>query len=78
MRKYIFLEVSNFNITNLFFTYAHSLWSAFFVAKGNYKVGADLHPSKEVVGHNVLCNKNKGLGSESKELSSLVAGGGFC
>ena len=55
-----FLEVSNFNITNLFFTYTHSLRSAFFVARGNYEVGADLYPSKEVVGHNVLYNKNKG------------------
>ena len=55
-----FLEVGNFNITNIFFTYTHSLRSAFFVARGNYEVGADLHPSKEVVGHNVLCNKSKG------------------
>ena len=43
-----FLEVSN-NIANLFFAYTHSLRSAFFVARGNYEVGADLHPSKKLL-----------------------------
>ena len=56
--------MSNFNITSLSLTYTYS--SAFFVARANNEVGADLQPSKEVVGQNAYATKTKEeLGSKS-------------